>query len=244
MTMPLRNPQAQVTLSLREARMIVERILLTTGLPMGFVPAVANCVLYAQAMRLGGLAALLPSLDALTAARRDRIGLVEDETGAGALDAGGAHAWIVAHDALDLALADFRRGEGGALRVRHVRAADELRVIEGLAKRQRARAVFEQTDAGGGLVRITGDGLPGPDPIMQAVLRDGFPVPHALWRELYARSGEALTPDSIESRRHAGPVMVDADGRVHGRDDDDTDFELLVGTTPAAPLPMGVRDAD
>jgi len=64
---------------------------------------------------------------------------------------------------------------------------------------------------------------------MWAALRDGFAVSRALWRTLYDRSGEALTPDSIESRRHAGPVMVDAHGRVHGRDDDDTDFELLLG---------------
>jgi hypothetical protein len=52
-------------------------------------------------------------------------------------------------------------------------------------------------------------------------------VPRALWEELYDWSHDALTPDSIESRRHAGPVMVDADGRIHGRDDDDTDFTLL-----------------
>jgi hypothetical protein len=146
----------------------------------------------------------------------------------GVLDAGGNHAWLVANDALDLALADCRRGGSGTLEVRDAAAAGELCVVAGLAERQRARAEVI-ADEHGARVRIIADRLAGEDAVMRAALRDGFPVQRGLWRSLYDRSGEALTPDSIESRRHAGPVMVDVHGRVHGRDDDDTDFELLLG---------------
>ena len=97
MNVASRNAEAGVTLSVRETRMIVERILLTTGLPDGFVPAVGNCILYSQALRLGGLAAFAMSIDTIAAARLADIALVEEQ-GACILDAGRNHAWLVAND--------------------------------------------------------------------------------------------------------------------------------------------------
>jgi hypothetical protein len=210
--------------SVREARMIVERILLAAGIPDGFVPAVRDGVLYAQAMGLDGLATLKRDIEALQSADPAALASTPD----GALDGGGQHAFIVAPAALDLALAAFRRGEGDGIAVRDVAASDMLRVIEGLAGRHGATAMVEE-----GRVRVTADGRDGEDAVLMHALRHGMPAPRALWEELYAWSHAALTPDSIESRRHAGPVMVDAQGRVHGRDDDDTDFTLL-GLAPAA----------
>lgn len=219
---------AVVTLSVRETRMIAERILLTNKLPMQFVPAVVNCVLYSQAMGHGGLPEFERSLDALAPCMPHNAPVLLGRESARRLDARGRHAWLIANDALDVALADFRRAGRGVVTVSALADAAELRVAEGLAERHRARAVVE-TGNGGAALQIVADGLPGEDAVMRRALREGFTVPHELWRALYERSGEALTPDSIESRRHAGPVMVDADGRVHGRDDDDTDFELLLG---------------
>jgi len=233
MTVVSLSAEAGVTLSVRETRMIVERILLTTGLPDGFVPAVGNCILYSQARRLGGLAAFAASIETIAAARLADVVLVEVQ-GACILEAGGNHAWLVANDALDLAVAEHRSSGRGEVEVRNARSTGELRVIEGLAERHRARAEVEPTSTGA-IVRIVADALPGEDAVMTAALRDGFPVSRALWRSLYKRSCEALTPDSIESRRHAGPVMVDAHGRVHGRDDDDTDFDLLLGRQAGQP---------
>lgn len=227
-----RTTDGDVVLSVRETRMIVERILLTLNMPQGFVPAVGNCILYSQALRLGGLAAFQDTMDAIAAGRLDDMTLREDGNGL-TLDGGGNHAWLVANDALDLALAEYRLGRGDFLEVRNVQSADELRVIEGLAERHRAGAEVQMGESGARL-RIVADRLSGEDAVMWAALRDGFAVSRALWRTLYDRSGEALTPDSIESRRHAGPVMVDAHGRVHGRDDDDTDFELLLGQKAAS----------
>lgn len=222
MTMP--DTDRSITLSVRETRMIVERILLSLGLTAGLVPAISNAILYSQTIGLSGLAGFERAIDALKAAQLDAIRMVDDKK----LDAGGQHAWLLADDVLDLALAQYRMHGAGEITVSRVADAAELRVIAALAERHRARATVELT-RDGATIRITADRLPGPDPIMDTALRDGLTVPHALWRALYDRSADALTPDSIESRRHAGPVMVDAEGRVHGRDDDDTDFELLLG---------------
>lgn len=219
------DTERSITLSVRETRMIVERILLATGLPAGLVPAVCNAVLYSQAMGLSGVAGFQRHIETLKAARYDAIQLIDNDR----LDGGGQHAWLLADAALDLALAQYRMHSAGEITVSHVAEAAELRVAAGLAERHRAQATVEQIDADRVVIRITADRLPGADPILDAALRNGLTVPHRLWRALYDRSADALTPDSIESRRHAGPVMVDAEGRVHGRDDDDTDFELLLG---------------
>ena len=230
---PQRGAETGVVLSVRETRMIVERILLTTGLPDGFVPAAGNCVLYSQALGLGGLAAFETAIAALTGTKLSALRVVEDKD-AVAIDGGGLHAWLIANDALELALARHRAGAVGQAEIRNVLSPDELLVMEGLAYRHDARADVVLVP-GGATVRIVADRTGEPDVVMDAALRDGFAVSRRLWRSLFDRSGDALTPDSIESRRHAGPVMVDAEGRVHGRDDDDTDFELLMGGQGSGP---------
>jgi hypothetical protein len=225
-----------VALSARETRMIVERILLTAGLPEGFVPAVRDCVLYSQAMGLGGLVALKRDFPLIRNANPRRLALLEPPARAPILECGGQHAWIVAPTLIDLVLASFRGGTGGQIVARNLAAPDELKVIEGYAGRYGAAAAVTNRCGPYGPechVHVTADGGDGADRLLQAALADGLPVPRSLWEELYAWSHQALTPDSIESRRHAGPVMVDAQGRIHGRDDDDTDFSLLGVTTPA-----------
>jgi hypothetical protein len=228
-----------VALSVRESRMIVERILLTAGLPEGFVPAVRDCVLYSQAMGLGGLVALRRDFRLIRNANPRRLALHVLPTGPPVLDCGGQHAWIVAPTLLDLVLASFRSGTGAEIVARNLAAPDELKLVEGYAGRYGADAAVTSRrgpDGPEGCVRVTADGRDVRDRVLEAALADGLPVPRTLWDDLYAWSHQALTPDSIESRRHAGPVMVDSQGRIHGRDDDDTDFSLLGMTTPA-PVP-------
>jgi hypothetical protein len=57
---------------------------------------------------------------------------------------------------------------------------------------------------------------------------DGIAVPPALWWELHHLSNTSLSPDTPESRRHAGPD----DGRIIGRSDhdDDTDISMLTSS--------------
>jgi hypothetical protein len=231
-------PEAVATtvmhLSVREIRMIVERILLSLRLPDGFVPEVRDCILYSQVSGLGGLAMLKRDMKRLRDARPTAMRVVGDGRGP-VLDAAQQHAWIVAPSLLDLALADFRIARRASYDVTNVFEAHELSLLHGFGERYGARIDVAASD-GRATVRVIEDGLTGGDGVMAHVLTHGTPVPASLWQELYACSHDALTPDSIESRRHAGPVMVDAQGRVHGRDDDDTDFTLL-GVSHPNPAP-------
>jgi hypothetical protein len=208
--------------------MIVERMLLVAGLPQGFVGAVRDCVLYSHALGLGGFYALQRDYHHLARANPANLTLYKGPPAR--LYGRGEHAWIAAPAALDLALSSFRTGGDGVILLEDLVAYEELRVIEGLAARYGAEVEVSALDsAGTSRVRMRTDGSSGEDGVLARALKHGLPLPRALWHELYHRSLAALSPDSIVSRRHAGPVMVDAEGRVHGRDDDDTDFALLTG---------------
>lgn len=217
--------QGMIALSVREMRMIVERLLLLTRMPAEFVPAIRDCALYSQAGGLAGLAALHDHFEMFVAADPGAIQIAAATKDRIVLDCSGQHAWVAAHSVLECAL-DLHRNGGGEVIVRNVGNVTELAVVEGLAHRHRARVSVDALPDGV-RVRVCDDNMSGADEVLDRLLRDGAEVPYGLWRDLFARSNKALTPDSIESRRHAGPVMVDAEGRIHGRDDDDTDFSLL-----------------
>ncbi|MGE3145527.1 MAG: hypothetical protein AB7K35_08070 [Pseudorhodoplanes sp.] len=207
-------------LSVREIRMIVERILLHAGLPQGLIPDVRDAVLYSHAQGLGGLPMFKRAFLAAG------IGAPAPMTAeGGTLDAAGNHAWTVAPSAIDLALAAFRNGEG-PLTVTRLREAGEMRLLAGFAARYGAAADVSVESGSAARIRINSEGI-ARDTVFEAALAAGLPVPRALWHDLYAFSHKALAKDSVESRRHAGPVMVDAQGRVHGRDDDDSDLAFL-----------------
>lgn len=213
-------------LSVREVRMIVERILLAALLPQGFIPDVRDAVMYSHAMGLGGLSLFQQRFAAVPLRPLSPLAIE-----GGTLDGGGNHAWLVAPSAIDFAIAAHRNG-GGTLAVTNVSDIAELKLLEGFAGRYGASAQVTVRGDDTAIVQVTGDGNR-PDGILENVLAAGMPVPHALWQELYAFSHKALAKDSVVSRRHAGPVMVDAEGRVHGRDDDDSDFAFLFPDTGA-----------
>jgi hypothetical protein len=207
-------------LAVREVRMIVERILLAARVPQGFIPDVRDAVMYSHAMGLGGLS-LFQQRFVTTPSLPLASMMVDGDT----LDGGGNLAWMAAPSAIDFVVASHRTN-GGALTVRNVSDIAELKLLEGFAGRYGALAHVTVKDTDTATVRVTADGN-AHDAILEQALATGMPVPRALWQELYAFSHKALAKDSPLSRRHAGPVMVDAEGRVHGRDDDDSDFAFL-----------------
>jgi hypothetical protein len=207
-------------LSVREVRMILERILLAAGLPQGLIPDVRDAVMYSHAMKLGGLPLFRQRF---VAARSIPLphAMMEGDT----LDGGGGHAWMLAPSVIDFAIASHR-SDGNGLAVRNVQDIAELKLLEGFAGRYGASAEVTLKDTNAAVVKVTGDNN-APDAVLDSALAIALPVPRSLWQDLYAFSHRALAKDSVVSRRHAGPVMVDADGRVHGRDDDDSDFTFL-----------------
>lgn len=231
------NGRAAGTLriSVRESRMMVERVLLQTRWPSGCIPAVRDAILTSQAMRLGGYSLLVNGFDALCAVPPGPLAARDTAPGEIEVDAGGRHAWLVAASLLELGV-DAAHGANGRARisVRDVRAAPELAVTEALAYRYGASARVACDGPNATLeVTLRENARSDPsfadwDPLLWRFVQEGLEMPAALWWAVYDRALDALAPDTVESRRHAGPIILAADGSVIGRTpDDDTDFTLL-----------------
>jgi hypothetical protein len=209
--------------TLRESRMVLERLVQVAHVPEGLVPSLRDCALYSAALELGGFDKLQENLELLNAANLSRLTL-KDET---SLDAGGLHAWLVAELAVDLAVASKRAGGSGQVHIRNVLRPEELGVAAGFSVRH--GFVAELDNRSGGQATMTLQVATARDAaLLDRIRREGLPVAAKLWWHLYHASAAALAPDTVSSRRHAGPIIVTDDGKVIGRqDDDETDFSLL-----------------
>jgi hypothetical protein len=243
----------RVVLLPREIRLVVERLLLLTRLPFGFIPAARDAVFYSAISGLGGLPLLLERLEALKHA--DPLALRVAETGPGRfeVEAGGQHAWVALPSLLDLAAEGVAAHGSAVVTVTGVQDAEELLAAAGLGRRQgilafgaigQARIAAPCADGAAGHLRdgsaaATLFAAPAPgaaDPLLGRALREGLAVPAELWWRAHHLSNTALAQDTVESRRHAGPVIVLPDGTVVGRrdNDDDTDFSLLTSVEAGA----------
>jgi hypothetical protein len=230
--------EAPVTLLPREVRLVVERILLLTPLSAGMVPAVRDVLLYSAASGLGGLPSLHKDFPLLCQADLAAIRLQGLAPGQASMDAAGQHSWMALPLALD-ALAEMVEEHGSAmLGISGALAPEELAIACAMGGRIGLKifavrqggcvgpAMTAQPDADMTLLAAPGDNA---DPVLARALREGVTADAALWWELHHLSNTSLSPDTPESRRHAGPVIVLEDGRVIGRSDhdDDTDMSLL-----------------
>jgi hypothetical protein len=246
-TRPSAEARTQLLISLREARLVVQRILLVAGLPGGLTADVGDAIVYAQAMGLDPFDRLF-SIHAELWKRRAPIAVSRDAQGATRLDCHGRHAWLVAPSLLDLLAECHAEGRVAVLVASKVADIEQLALLTAFAQRTGQRVRVELGDA----ARITALSPPthvpgGIDPFLHEVLKDGLDVDAALWWQLYHLSNTSLSPDSVQSRRHAGPIIVEADGGVIGRldSDDDTDVALLLQGPPldeAALQPVSKED--
>lgn len=241
MTAPRNSLTMQV--SVREARLVIERLLLTTDLPKGYIRAVRECVLVSQAAGLRGFAGL-SDLAMLATPFVDVLKVVSEGEMI-SFDAGGVHAWVAMPTILDLAIAASRRGGIHKFAVLNVRAAGELACMTHLAQRHGAAfdVQFPSVESGSEVVILSIYNTAKPRtfeaqyPLLADALLHGFTSSRDLWRSLYERSSGALAPDSIQSRRHAGPVIVLDDGTIVGRPPVDDDFD------PAMLLSVNISQA-
>lgn len=223
----------EVLLSVRETRLIVERILLLTGLPRGSVTAVREAILACEGQEPGALAHLRDEFTQLKGMNPAGI-FFSEAAGKAEVDAGGEHAWSVMPALVELAVELSRRLGTATLSVHNVRLPAFLSALTPLALRHHVSlgititddgALIRGSDRSAGASAISGNDI---DPFMARMLREGFRVSRQLWSDLYHLSNQSLTPDSVVSRRHAGPIIVDENGRIIGRtDDDETDLSLL-----------------
>lgn len=223
----------------REMRMMSERILSMTGLPKGFFLAVPDLVMYSQKLKLGGFALLEDRFDALCLARPEKISVISEEGHTLRLGGSGQHAWFVLPAVIDL-LGELAARFGQAeITVSDIIDAQELKVAEEFGCRSGLSVAVE---TGSNVVlRATPRPLCGDersdDPLLWDLLENGIAVDAELWWRIYHMAKKALAPDSIVSRRHAGPMIVTNDGTVIGRkdNDDETDISFLTAPRPTEP---------
>lgn len=225
--------------SLRECRMVLERLMHVANLHPGQVVSTRESALYSAALGLGGFANLRATIDQLKVARDWAVILGSDEQSM-KIDCAGQHAWIIAPLLADLLVDAKRRGRTSTMAVVGLSARDEIPVIEPFLQRHGFMGTIAFGTSPDELqISIQPLTSARAHDLVDEVRRDGLLVPDALWWELFHLSSEALAPDSFESRRHAGAIIVEADGRVIGRqDEDDTDLSLL-----AEQLRGSVQDA-
>ena len=224
---------ALMTVTLRELRLILERLVQAAGVPTGLLPSVRDCALYSAALPGPGFADMASRIELLRQSRPAPLYPVA-ETPTLVIDGAGQHAWYVAQTLLDLAIEGFLRTGRGDVLARNVVAPDELRVVAGLAEAQGVRA--DAVPRGDGVILRVSPRPAREQTLLDRIRRHGLPVEPATWWRLYHASQAALAPDSFESRRHAGTIRVEADGRVVGRhDEDETDLSML------APDPARLR---
>jgi hypothetical protein len=108
----------------------------------------------------------------------------------------------------------------------------EFKVVEAMA----ARNGLDVSFAGGAQPTLsakaramTGD-LRADEPLLWDLLENGLLLESELWWRVYSLAQTALAPDSVVSRRHAGPIIVNDDGSIIGRkdSDDETDVSFLI----------------
>lgn len=220
-----------MTLSLREARMVLERLVLVAGIDAGLVPSLRECALFSAALGPAGFEGIEANMNALRGADPKRLKM-SDEGGRVVLDGHGLHAWFGIHPLVDLLCEQLHEGRSAKVRVTGFAQADELAVAAPIGLRQGISVAIRFQD---GEAFVTAQrAANGADPVMDIIL-NGTPVNAELWWRLFDESDKALAPDSFESRRHAGALIVEADGRVIGRqDEDDTDLSMLTGADKVA----------
>ncbi|MDG9723257.1 hypothetical protein [Streptomyces sp. DH41] len=239
-------------LSLRELRLITERLLQAQGLALGAVHAVRDLVLHAQAAGLPALQFLSDGLNAADRAHSGRVEIVAESPGSLMVDCLGQSALVVAPALLDLLQAE--PGERVTLWAGHVERAGLAAVLEHQGTDR--GVVLTVTPAATDAAPVAGlpplrEALPGegvllvmerrapelPDdpellrllplvgslPAARAV-RGGVETPAALWWSLFEASARALSAESVTSLKHAGATAVDENGVIEPDLTDDVDF--------------------
>ena len=223
----------------REMRMMTERVFSLSGQPKGFFLRAQDVVMYSQKLGLGGFALLEKRWPDLKQADPARMSIVSESGDTLTLDAAGQPAWFVIPTVIDLL---------GALTARHGRAtvtvtnavdAVELRVAADLAARNGLRVTFS---AGAQPMLVAtpaamSGSIAEDEPLLRDLLQNGVPIDADLWWRIYGVAQKALAPDSVVSRRHAGPVIVNDDGSIIGRkdSDDETDLSFLIAPHGSEP---------
>ncbi|MBK1782733.1 hypothetical protein [Prauserella cavernicola] len=212
----------EMRLSLRETRLVTERIVMLLGVPKGSWAAVREVVVAAEAAGLGGLA----FLDRCPADAWDKPTITGESGPRITVAAQDVPAPFAVPALLDLAIATATEHGEAEIRVSGLTEAGLLPAVSSLAARFGAEVNVE-TEAGLHVLRArpkeTAEGsraaMAGGAHLLDAALH-GIVVSAELWWRLYHRSNDALTVDTPLSRNHAGAALLSGDAGLTETDPD------------------------
>lgn len=218
----------------REMRMMTERVFSLSGQPKGFFLMLQDVVMYSQKLGLGGFALLEMRWESLKRGDPSRFSVAHEAGDTLTLDAGSQQAWFVIPTVIDLLGELTARCGRASISVINVIDPAELRLAADLAARSGLSVTFLE-DAQPALAAtpaaVSGD-VSKDEPLLWDLLQNGAAIDADLWWRIYAIAQKALAPDSVVSRRHAGPIIVNDDGSIIGRKDSDDETDLSFLITP------------
>ncbi|MFB9949199.1 hypothetical protein ACFFP0_10090 [Rhizobium puerariae] len=212
----------------REMRLMSERIFSLSSLPKGFFLVVGDFPMYSQKLGLGGFRLFEERSESFRSADPARISISAEEGNRITLDAAGEHAWFVLPAALDL-LGELTAPFGSAeLTAVNTADAEELAIAASFGGRTGLSVTVSGNVLKAVPAPVSGD-VRKDDPLLRALLENGVQVEVELWWRIYHLAKQALATDSVVSRRHAGPMIINEDGTIIGRkdNDDETDVTFL-----------------
>lgn len=228
----------ELRLTLREIRLILERLVQAAGVAPGLLFAARDAAVLSATLPVAGFANLPTEIAALAASTAKPAKLSEGQDGVLCVDLAGQHPWLVAEALLDLAVERFRLTGRGEVLVRGAVSPREFGVVAGLAEKHGLAATSSET-AQGVLLQVQPRSAQATG-LLDRIRQEGCILEAGLWWPLYHASHEALAPDSFESRRHAGTIRVEADGRITGRNDEDETDLAMLAADPARLRPASI----
>ena len=212
----------------REMRLMSERIFSLCSLPKGFFLAICDFPMYSQKRGLGGFDMLERRFGDFKSADPVRISVVSETGNLIALDVQGEHAWFALPSAIDLLGEIVSRHGSAELTIQNAADADELELAADFGGRSGLAITVLGNVLRARPAPVKGD-VQEDDPLLWALLNEGVEIEADLWWRIYHLAKQALATDSVVSRRHAGPMIVNEDGTVIGRkdNDDETDVSFL-----------------
>ena len=217
--------------SLRENRLVFERLVQWKGVDAGLILSVADCAMFALALGLMDHESVERHIDQLVLPVDEMS--IRDEGPITVIDAGGRHAWLVAEAVLDLAIASCRVG-GPDVVVSNVAEPRQLGVVSAIAEKHHLSATCEPD--GDRWRIVVSHEPPGRRSTLDRIRRHGIPASHKRWFELLALSSNALATDTVVSRTHTGSFVVRPDGSVVGRREHEFAYEDDVSMLTAEKL--------
>jgi hypothetical protein len=224
----LTPPPGKAAMSVRECRLILERLLVASGALPGEVPAARDALLAAEVHGLG-LLQLIHAQPLRLPSEPVRF----DETGPAVVvvDGAGRLSALLIPALRDIIL-ERRTVE---MRIGNVTAPELLQALDSVPELDSSRISVTVTASSEAIVSSS------PADVAETAARlsarsqrvtdahlNGLPVPGVVWLELYQRSNAALLGESAETRSHAGYKDVDETGRIVKQMDDDVDVEFAL----------------